>query len=135
MELVWVRFPKSLQWASFLKPVSKKSPVNSRKFELRYELNIFGRLSCLYSLINQIEKQFAVRTINQALKMKELQQLYDNQPFNSTLKFLECNFNSAIFELLNMRNIIPDYSKTVVNLTVQIYQKITSIVCTHCNSL
>jgi len=55
-----------------------------------------------------------VHTINKALKMKQLQQLYDNQPFNLTLKFLECNFNSAIFELLNMKKFIPDYSKTVV---------------------
>jgi len=49
--------------------------------------------------------------------MKQLQQLYDNQPFNLTLKFLECNFNSAIFELLDMK-FIPDYSKTVVTPTI-----------------
>ena len=45
------------------------------------------------SLINQTEKKFAVSTINQALKMKELQQLYDYQPFNLMLKFLESNFS------------------------------------------
>ena len=78
------------------KRISRELPVNSGKlFKAGCELNIFG---CL-SLINQrenIPKEICSAHDKSNVENETIQQLNDNQSFNLTLTFPECNFSSTI---------------------------------------